>query len=298
MNQTTLPTSVVIENKRRSRWSEFFIRLVKTKPLGTACGAIILTLVFVAIFAELLMPYPYDELHLRDRLQGSSFKYLLGTDQLGQDILSRLIYGARVSLLIGLTVTIFSVVVSTLIGGISGFLGGKFDLILQRFVDGWNVFPGLLILLTVMSIVGRGFWQVVLVLGIAGGLGGSRILRSAVIAIKESDYFLAAEATGSPTWRTFFRHVIPNIMPVIIIVFSISVGGVILSLASLSFLGYGLPPGIPDWGGMLSAEGRRFMEEAPRLALFPGLCLTITIFSLNMFGDAMRDLLDPKLRGG
>jgi len=298
MNQTTLPTLGVIEKKRRSRLAEFFTRLLKEKPLGAACGAIILALVFVAIFADFLIPYPYDELHLRDRLQGSSFKYLLGTDQLGQDILSRLIYGARISILIGLSVTTFSVAVSTLIGGISGFLGGKFDLILQRFVDGWNVFPGLLILLTIMSIVGRGFWQVVLVLGIAGGLGGSRLVRSAVLSIKESDYFLAAEATGTPKWRTFLRHVVPNIMAIIIIMFSMSVGGVILSLAALSFLGYGLPPGIPDWGGMLSTEGRKFMEEAPRLALLPGLCLTITIFCLNMFGDAMRDLLDPRLRGG
>ena len=153
-------------------------------------------------------------------------------------------------------------------------------------------------MLTIMSIVGRGLPQIILVLGIVGGLNGSRVLRGAVIAIKESDYFLAAEAVGSPRLRTFFRHVLPNVTPIIIIAFSISIGGVILSLASLSFLGYGLPAGIPDWGGMLSVEGRRYMEAAPRLALLPGLCLTITIFSLNMFGDALRDLLDPRLRGG
>ena len=297
MNQTTVPPSVVIGPKRRSRLAEFFIRLVKEKPLGTVCGVITLTLILVAVFADFLMPYPYGEIHVADRLQGSSFKYLLGTDQLGQDILSRLIYGARISVLIGLTVTTLDITISSLIGGISGFLGGKFDLIVQRWCDALSVFPGLLILLTIMSIVGRGLPQIILVLGIVGGLNGSRVLRGAVIAIKESDYFLAAEAVGSPKLRTFFRHVIPNVTPIIIIAFSISIGGVILSLASLSFLGYGLPAGIPDWGGMLSAEGRRYMEAAPRLALLPGLCLTITIFSLNMFGDAVRDLLDPRLRG-
>ena len=175
---------------------------------------------------------------------------------------------------------------------------GKFDMLLQRFCDAWEVFPYLLILLTVMSVVGQGVVQTVLVMGIAGGLGGSRIIRSAVIAIKENDYFLAAEAAGNPKWRAFLRHVMPNIMPVVIIAFSISIGGVILSLASLSFLGFGLPVGTPDWGGMLSAEGRSYMEQAPRIALFPGLALTITVYCLNMFGDALRDLLDPRLRGG
>ena len=159
-------------------------------------------------------------------------------------------------------------------------------------------FPGLILLLTIMSIVGQGVVQMILVLGISGGIGGSRVIRSAVIGIKENDYFLAARAIGTPTTATLMRHVLPNIMPVVIIIFSISIGGVILSLASLSFLGFGLPPETPDWGGMLSREGRLYMEMAPWLALWPGLALTITIYSLNMFGDALRDLLDPRLRGG
>ena len=287
----------VIEPKRRARLADFFIRLVKEKPLGTASGIIILILIFVAIFADVLAPYPYDEAHIYDIMKGPSAQYLLGTDQIGRDFLSRLIYGARISLLVGLATTALSVVISTLIGGISGFFGGKLDLAVQRFVDAWMAFPGLILLLTIMSIVGPGVPQIIVVLGIAGGIGGSRVLRGAVIGIKENVYFEAAEAIGSSKWRTFIRHVVPNIMPVIIIGFSISIGGVILSIASLSFLGYGLPFTIPEWGGMLSREGRKFMETAPRLALFPGLALTITVYSLNMFGDAMRDLLDPRLRG-
>ena len=290
--------SAEIESKRRSRLAEFFIRLVTEKPLGTACGIIILILIFVAIFADFLMPYPYAETHLADRLQGPSAQYLIGTDQLGRDFLSRIIFGARISVLVGLAVTTLSVTLSTLIGGTSGFLGGKLDLGVQRLVDAWIAFPGLLLLLTILSLVGKGVLQVILVLGIAGGIGGSRIVRGAVIGIKENDYFLAAEAIGCEKWRAFIRHVLPNIMPVLIISFSMSIGGVILALASLSFLGFGLPPATPDWGGLLSREGRRFMEQVPWLALFPGLALTITVYSLNMFGDAMRDLLDPRLRGG
>ena len=290
--------SVEIAPKRRSRLADFLIRLAKEKPLGAASGVFILLLILVAIFGGVLAPYQYAEMHLIDRLQSASTKYRLGTDQLGRDLLSRLIFGARISLLVGLTVTTISVVISTMIGGISGFVGGKVDLLVQRFVDAWIAFPGLLILLTIMSIVGEGLPQIIIVLGISGGIGGARLIRSAVIGIKENDYFQAAQAVGNTRWRVFIRHVVPNVMPVVIISFSISIGGVIMSLASLGFLGYGLPPNVPDWGGLLSREGRAFMQQAPHLALWPGLCLTVTIYSLNMFGDAVRDLLDPRLRGG
>ena len=290
--------SAEIAPKRRSRLADFFTRLVKEKRLGTACGIIVLLLILVAIFADVLAPYRYTEPHLVDRLTGSSARYLLGTDHLGRDLLSRIIIGARVSILVGLVVTAINVVVALLIGGTSGFFGGKLDLAVQRFVDAWMAFPGLILLLTIMSIAGRGVPQVILVLGISAGIGGSRIVRGAVIGIKENVYFQAAEAIGNTRWRAFIRHVLPNIMPIIIIIFSMSIGGVILSLAALGFLGFGLPPATPDWGGMLSREGRQHMEVAPWLALWPGLALTITIYSLNMFGDAIRDLLDPRLRGG
>ena len=287
-----------IPPKRRSRLVDFFIRLVKEKPLGTASGIIVLILILVSIFADVLAPYGFLEVHLADRLQGSSAQYLLGTDGLGRDYLSRIIYGARLSLIVGLSATALSVVVAFLLGGTSGFFGGKLDLVVQRFVDAWMCFPGLILLLTIMSVVGRGLPQIILVMGITGGIGGSRVVRGAVIGVKENDYFLAARAIGSRGTATLIRHVLPNIMPVLIIIFSISVGGMIIAEASLSFLGFGLPPKIPSWGGLLSGGGRRYMEVAPWLALYPGLALTITIYSLNMFGDAIRDLLDPRLRGG
>ena len=284
--------------RRNTGPADFFVRLVREKPLGVVGGVVVLLLIVAAVFADVLSPYPFDEVHLVDRLQGPSAQYLLGTDQVGRDLLSRLFFGARLSLTVGLAATAINIVVAFLIGGTSGFLGGRVDLVVQRFVDAWIAFPGLLLLLTIMSVVGQGLAQTIVVLGVAGGISGSRILRGAVIGIKESAYFQAAEATGSSKLRTLVRHVLPNTVPLMIIIFSINIGGVIVSEASLSFLGFGLPREIPSWGGMLSREGRQYMELAPHLALWPGVCLTVVVYSLNMFGDAVRDLLDPRLRGG
>ena len=275
----------------------FFARLVREQPLGTAGGIVILILVLVSIFADSLAPYRYEEIHLRDRLQAPTAAYLLGTDHVGRDLLSRLIHGARLSLTVGLAATVLTVVVAVLIGGTTGFIGGRLDLVTQRFVDAWMAFPGLLLLLTIMSIAGRGMLQIIVVLGVSGGIPASRVVRGAVLGVKENAYFQAAQAIGSSRRRSLLRHVLPNIAAPIIIIFSINVGGVIMSEAALSFLGFGLPPDIPSWGGMLSREGRQYMEIAPHLALWPGLCLTVVVYSLNMFGDAVRDLLDPRLRG-
>ena len=292
-------TSAFEEKKRtrRSRLTDFLNRLVREKPLGTACGIVILLLVLVSILAPVLAPYPIDELHVPDRLQGSSFKYFLGTDHVGRDLFSRMLYGARISLFIGFSATAIGVVIAMFVGGTSGFIGGKVDLVVQRFVDAWIAFPGLLFLLTIISIIGLGYVQMIAVLGI-GGIGGSRVSRGVVISIKENDYFLAARAIGNRTDRILIRHVLPNVIPIMIIGFSIGIGGAILAVSALSFLGFGLPPGTPDWGSMLSREGRNYMEIAPHLALWPGVAITIVIYCLNMFGDAMRDLLDPRLRGG
>ena len=285
------------ETKRRNALGDFFVRLVREKPLGVVGGVIVLLLLFSGIFAGVLAPYDMAEVHIADRLDGPSAQYLLGADQLGRDILSRLVHGSRVSMIVGLAGTTVNIVVAAIIGVPSGYFGGKFDIIGQRFVDAWIAFPSLIILLTIMSIVGRGMLQIILVLGILSGIYTSRIVRSAVIGIKENDYFLAARAIGSTNAATVMRHILPNIMAPIIVLFSIAIGGMILGEASLSFLGFGLPPDIPSWGGMLSGEGRRYMEVKPELALFPGFALTIVIYGVNMVGDAMRDLLDPRLRG-
>ena len=228
--------------------SDFLSRLVREKPLGTFGGIIVLLLLFTGIFADVLAPFPMSELHMIDRLTGPSGKYLLGTDQLGRDVLSRIIYGARVSLVVGLAATSVNMVVALLIGTTTGFFGGKLDMVVQRFVDAWMAFPGLLILITVMSLVGQGRLQIILVLGIAGGISGSRIARSAVIRIKENTYVQATKAIGVGTGRTIFRHVLPNIMAPMIVIFTVTIGDVIIAEASLTFLGLGLPPDVASWG--------------------------------------------------
>ena len=177
--------------------TDFFRRLVKEKPLSIIAGVVILLLILVAIFADVLAPFPHDEVNIVDRMQAPSDRYLLGTDQLGRDLLSRLLFGAQISLTVGLAATTVNVVVAVLIGGPSGFFGGRLDLAAQRFVDAWMAFPGLLLLLTIMSLVGRGVPQIIVVLGVTGGIGGSRVIRGAVIGVKENVYFQAAEAIGS-----------------------------------------------------------------------------------------------------
>lgn len=285
----------------------FLRRLVREKPLGTVGGILVLLLFLTAMFADLgwlglpnvgLAPYPYRELHVSDKLQPSSGTYVLGTDQLGRDVLSRVIYGARISVFVGVGASLLNMIVGAFLGTLSGYLGGRFDLFLQRFVDAFLSLPPLILLISVMSIVGTGIVQIILVLGITGGIGWSRTVRSAVFAIKENVYMEAAEALGASTWRMVFRHVLPNIMPVLLIAFSVSMAGNILTEASLSFLGVGIPPPHPTWGQMLSLEGRKYMLEATWLAIWPGVALTITVFGISMWGDAVRDLVDPRLRGG
>ena len=298
----------VEESRKRSSWLTGFLkRLVREKPLGAVGGLIVLLLFLTGIFADLawiglpdagLAPYSYKEPHVLDRLAAPSAEYRLGTDSIGRDMLSRIIYGARISMVVGLAATALSTVVSTLIGLTSGFIGGKFDIIVQRFVDAWICFPGLVIYLLLMSLLGFGLVQIILVLGISGGIGASRGSRALAFWIKESAYVEATKAIGGSTTRIVLRHLLPNVMPMIVVGFSMGMGGVILAEASLSFLGFGIPPPYPSWGQMISGQNRQHMVRAPWIPLFPGLALTLVVYGVNMFGDAVRDLLDPRLRGG
>ena len=296
-----------VEVNKLARLLGFTVRLVREKPMGTIGAIIVILLFFTGIFADLawlgfpelgLAPHHYNEIHMADRLAPPSAKYPLGADNVGRDLLSRIIYGARISMIIGLSATLLSTVVANAIGLASGYISGKFDILTQRLVDAWLCFPGLVIYLTFMSIIGGGMLQVILVLGIGGGIGASRGSRALVFWIKESAYVEATRAIGSSTSRIIWRHLLPNVMPMIIVGFSLGIGGVILAEATLSFLGFGIPPPFPSWGQMLSAAGRRYMYEAPWLALWPGVALTLVVYGVNMFGDALRDLIDPRLRGG
>ena len=287
-----------VENKHHGFLYDLFRRLIVEKPLGVFGLVIVIILLLAGIFANFIAPFGMNEMHLIAFLQHPSSTYWLGTDQMGRDVLSRLIYGARISMIIGLVATTLSEVIAALIGVTSGFTGGKFDMIVQRFVDIWMSMPGFLVLMTVMSIVGSGMFQLIIIIGITAGIGHSRVIRSAVVGIKSNTYVQASDSIGCGPIRTMIRHIIPNILPVIIISFTLGVGGAIMQEASLSFLGFGVPPEVPSWGSMLSNEGRQFMEVYPALALWPGACLAIVVYGINMFGDSLRDLLDPRLRGG
>ncbi len=293
-----ISVEVAKEPRRHSLLVDLSIRLVREKPLGTFGGVIVLVLLVAGIFADFLAPYGVYDIHLPDRLEAPSAEYILGTDNVGRDLLSRIIFGARISMIVGLAASAINVLVAVAIGLPSGFIGGKFDLSLQRVVDAFMCFPWLFITLTIMAITGAGLLNVIIVLGVLYGIWSSRLIRSAAMGIKENLYVEAAVATGATTLRILVRNILPNIMAPIIVLFTISVGGMILAEASMSFLGFGIPPPEPSWGGMLSGEGRQFMLRAPWLAIWPGLALTLSVFGINMLGDAVRDILDPRLRGG
>jgi peptide/nickel transport system permease protein len=275
----------------------FIGRLFRDKPLGAFGFVICVIFLFCGVFADVLAPYGYNQISPVNRLKPPSEKFWLGTDNLGRDMLSRCLYGAQLSVIIGLSAAALATVVSIVIGIVSGYLGGKFDMVMQRFVDAWMSFPDLIILLVVVSVLGPGLPQIIGTLGLLLGIAGSRIIRSAVVSVRENMYVHAAQSIGASTRRILWRHILPNIMPPIIVLFTTRVGTVILAESSLSFLGLGVPPPTPTWGGMLSGSGRTFMFQGPWLALAPGLCLTVVVYATNVFGDALRDLLDPRMRG-
>jgi len=275
----------------------FVKRMVKEKPLGMVGGSITILLLLAGIFANFLAPYGMNQA-TADLLVRPSLTHWFGTDNLGRDILSRVIYGARISVIVGLASAAISVTLSTIIGMLCGYIGGVFDLLVQRVVDAWMCFPSLIIMMVMISIIGPGTWQVIVVLGLCFGISGSRIVRSATLSIKENMYLQASRAIGCSIGTILARHILPNIMASLIILFSTVMPMAILVEASLSFLGFGIPPPNPSWGAMLSGSAQNYMFLAPWTIIFPGLALTIVVYGVNIFGDALRDLLDPRLRGG
>ena len=282
--------------RRRNPFADFITRLVRTKPLGTASAVIVLLFFFVGVFANFLAPAGFNEQFRQDFLSPPSFEHWLGTDNIGRDLFSRIIYGARISMLVGVIGSMTSLVVSCSIGLPSGYFGGKFDLLVQRFIDAWLIFPDLILLILLVALVGPGLWNIVFILGLSYGLGGSRSVRGAVIGIRQNVYIEASQATGATTLRVLLRHVLPNVAPFLLVLVTTRMPGMMLAEAGLSFLGLGVPPPAPSWGGMLSGAAVNYMYVAPLLAIWPGLALSVVVYSTNMFGDALRDLLDPRLR--
>jgi peptide/nickel transport system permease protein len=278
------------------RWVRLALRFCRRKPLGAIGAVIILGLLLMAVFAERIAPYAYDESVAR--MKPPSVRFWMGTDNLGRDVWSRVVYGARISVTVGFATVALGTLLAIVVGVSSAYIGGTYDILIQRVVDAWISFPALVIILSLLAALGPGLLNLILALSIIGAAGNSRVIRGATLSVMQHPYVEAALAIGAGHGRILLRYVLPNIMATIIILATIGLGIVILAESALSFLGFGVPPPYPSWGGMLSGSGRTFMYHAPWMALFPGAAISLAVFGFNMLGDALRDVLDPRLRGG
>lgn len=271
-----------------------FKSILKTKNVFIFIGiTVVIGLLLLSLFAPFISPYNPVEQNLYERLQEPGSSHLLGQDSLGRDILSRIIYGSRVSLKVGFLTIFISGVIGTFIGSIAGYYGGKTDQILMRICDIFLAFPGLLMAITLISTLGPGLNNIIFALCIMGWVGYARLVRGQILSLKNMDYVQAAIACGQTDSRIIFRHLLPNIMTPIIIQSTFGMAGAIIAEAGLSFLGLGVQPPETSWGMMLS-EGRKFLLIAPHITTFPGVAIMIVVFGLNLLGDGLRDKFDVK----
>ena len=308
-------------------WPGNILTFCKRKPLGAVGGAIVLALLFVALFVDaqvitlgassepLLAPQHYDQQAFGIENQGPSWDHWMGTDRSGRDIFSRILYGARISVIIGFTSVLISSIIALVGGSVSGFFGGWSDTIFQRLVDVFLAIPAIVLLIFTLTVFASRpdgkvlglqlgepayeimFW-IILIVGVLLGIGTIRVVRGAVISISANQYIDAARALGATNTRIIGRHVVPNIVPLVIVLASVGIGTAILAEATISFLGYGIPPPFPSWGVMLSQDASSIFRQYPLQALWPGLAIALTVYGFNVLGDALRDVLDPRLRGG
>jgi peptide/nickel transport system permease protein len=263
---------------------------------GLLGAIVILALILASILAPVISPHSPDDAELGRRLLApGSPGYLLGTDQMGRDLLSRIIYGARVSLLVGFGAAVLSATIGTVVGIISGYYRGWLDRVLMRLIDVQLSFPFILLALTIAAILGPSLRNILITLVISSWVSFARLVRGEILSLREKPYVEAAQALGMTDLRIMLRHLLPNVLPPVLVVASLEVGRLILTEAAISFLGFGVQPGTPAWGSILS-DGRDYMTTSWWLTIFPGLALTITAISANLVGDWLRDIYDPRLR--
>ncbi|MFN8558465.1 MAG: ABC transporter permease [Dehalococcoidia bacterium] len=273
------------------------LRFTRAKPLGAVGALIIVVMVVMALAAPIITSYDYAATNPREKLQAPSAKHWLGTDQIGRDLYTRIVYGARVALFVGLCGTLLGVGTGSLIGLVSGYFGGKLDMVLMRVVDSLQAFPGLILAMALVAVLGYGLEKAFIAIAITLMPRPARVVRGSVLGARAMPWVEAAHTVGVPDRRILFRHILPNVFAPIMVLASLVLGIAILTEASLSFLGLGVQPPTPAWGSMLSGAGANYFETYPHMAIVPGVAISLAVFAFNLFGDALRDVLDPRLRG-
>ena len=282
------------KKRKKSRLLDVWRRLKKNK-LAIVALCVLLFLFLIAIVGPLIAPYSYEEMNPAGPNAGSSAEHLLGTDKIGRDVLSRLIYGARQSLEMGIVAVAIAATIGITIGAIAGFYGGWADNVCMRLLDIYQAMPMLLLCITLAAVLGPSLQNAIIALGIATVPGYARLMRASVLTIRDKEYIEAAKAINAKNGKIIIRHIIPNAMAPLIVEITMGVGGCIMAGAALSFIGLGVQPPIPEWGAMIS-EARGVMRENPTLAMYPGLCVMFAVLSCNLLGDGLRDALDPRLK--
>jgi ABC-type dipeptide/oligopeptide/nickel transport system permease subunit len=292
----SVASAVAIADRAASRKASSITWRLKRHPSALVGGAIFVFMALVALLADLLAPYhPFENYSVRDSLIEPGARFFLGTDDVGRDILSRIIYGARISLSVGVVVQAISITIGTTLGLLSGYFGRRVDDVISAVTTVMMAFPSLLFAIVVMAVIGPSIFNVFLALGLVTWPAVCRLVRGEVLSLKEREFVLAARTIGAGGMRTMLRHILPNCAGPIIVVATLGIASAILAEASLSFLGLGVQPPTPSWGSML-AQGRDFIHQAWWMTTFPGAAIFVAILGLNLLGDGLRDALDPRLR--
>ena len=293
----TATTSTISALRRPPAVLRVPLQFGRRKPLSAAAGVVVVVACLLALLAPWIAPYGPDDVDLLARLNGPSSAHWLGTDEFGRDVWSRVMYGGRTSLAVGIGATALGIGMGVVFGLLSGYAGGGLDLVIQRLMDAVMALPPIILLMVLATTLSPSLRNVIIAISILITPGASRVVRGATLGTKEMLYIEAARAIGASAPRIVFRHVLPNVMAPIIVIASISVGSAIMIEAALGFLGLSVRPPTSTWGNMLNTGAQTYMERAPWLALAPGLAIAVTVFSINLLGDGLRDVLDPRLRG-
>lgn len=280
--------------KSRSYYVDAMLRLRKNRS-AMVCLVIIVVFVFIALTAQWISPYDPYEIDLKNMLKGPSAQHWMGTDEYGRDIFSRILYGTRISLSVGLVSQVISTVLGVMLGSIAGYYGGKIDMLISRLMEIFSAFPDILFAIGIMFVLGPGILNIFIALGILGWVGTARLVRSQVLQLKETEYVAAAKSAGATSFWLITRHMIPNCVSTIIILITMGIPGAIMSEASLSFLGLGVHPPTASWGSMINTA-RIYILSDPTYSIFPGIAIIILVLAFNIFGDGLRDALDPRLK--